>query len=96
MGSKLRMLGINSLIRHVPRLGEEEEEIEGDVEEEEWKLWEAFNKVELLSPIKSSSDYFGSARVIEHSKISLYNNRESLWMSLYFSLFCITTASTWA
>lgn len=76
------MLGINSLIRHVSRLEVEAEAIEGDAEEEEMKLWEAINKEILFSPIKSSSDYLGSKKIIEHSKISLYNNRKSLSMSL--------------
>ena len=56
-------MGSNSLIRHISKL--EEEEIEGAAEAEERKLWEALKKVLLLSPIKSSSDYFGSARIIK-------------------------------
>lgn len=42
MGSKLHMSGINSLIRHVSRL--EEEEIAGVAEAEERKFWEALKK----------------------------------------------------
>lgn len=38
MGSKLHMLGINSLIRHVSRLKEEEIEGDAEAEEEERKL----------------------------------------------------------